>query len=130
MTAPKHPDKETVVPMIRRLYSARIAGWAALAFLLGAGAPNNWAGEAPTLRVAAVVTEYRHNSHADMILSRLLLTSTLDGKGDEFPLKLASLYTDQKPPNDISRLLAAALRFPIKASVADALTLETKTLAV
>jgi hypothetical protein len=58
------------------------------------------------------------------------LTSTLDGKGAEFPLKLASLYTDQKPPNDISRLLAAALRFPIKASIADTLTLGTKTLAV
>ena len=61
------------------------------------------------LSIAAVVTEYRHNSHADVIVSRLLLTDMLDGTGRDSPLKLASLYTDQRPPNDISRLLAASL---------------------
>jgi hypothetical protein len=80
--------------------------------------------------VAAVVTEYRHNSHADVIVSRLLLTDMLDGTGRDSPLKLASLYTDQRPPNDISRVLAASHRFPIKASIADTLTLGTGKLAV
>ena len=80
--------------------------------------------------MAAVVTEYRHNSHADVILSRLLLTDMLDGTGRDFPLKLVSLYTDQKPANDISRLLAASHRFPIKTRIADALTLGTGRLAV
>ena len=88
------------------------------------------ADDPPTLRVAAVVTEYRHNSHADVIVSRLLLTDMLDGTGRDSPLKLASLYTDQKPPNDISRLLAASHRFPIKPSIAETLTLGTGTLAV
>jgi hypothetical protein len=81
-------------------------------------------------RVAALVTEYRHNSHADVIVSRLLLTDTLDGKGPESPLKLVSLYTDQKPKNDISRLLAASHRFPIMPTIAEALTLGTGKLAV
>ena len=36
---------------------------------------------APPKRIAAIVTEYRHNSHADVIVSRLMLTDTLDGKG-------------------------------------------------
>lgn len=81
-------------------------------------------------RVAAIVTEYRHNSHADVIVSRLLLTDTLDGKGKEPALELASLYTDQKPANDTSRLLAASHRFPIYDSVAGALTLGTGQLAV
>jgi hypothetical protein len=86
--------------------------------------------DAPTKRVAAVVTEYRHNSHADVIVSRLLLTDMLDGTGRDSPLKLASLFTDQRPPNDISRLLAASHRFPIKATIGDALTLGTGRLAV
>jgi hypothetical protein len=88
------------------------------------------ADDPPTRRVAAVVTEYRHNSHADVIVSRLLLTDTLDGTGRDSPLKLASLFTDQKPPDDISRLLAASHRFPIKSSIADTLTLGTGKLAV
>jgi hypothetical protein len=86
--------------------------------------------EPPSHRVAAVVTEYRHNSHADIIVSRLLLTDMLDGTGRSFPLKLASLYTDQRPPNDISRLLAASHRFPIKTTIKDALTLDAGKLAV
>jgi hypothetical protein len=59
--------------------------------------------------------------YADVIVGRLLLTDTLDGQGRESPLKLASLYTDQKPANDISRLLAASQRFPIYSSIAEAL---------
>lgn len=81
-------------------------------------------------RIAAIVTEYRHNSHADMIVSRLLLTDTLDGKGRMPSLELASLYTDQRPANDMSRLLAASHRFPIYDRIADALTLGTDRLAV
>ncbi|MEX2113348.1 MAG: hypothetical protein WD845_09195 [Pirellulales bacterium] len=81
-------------------------------------------------RVAAIVTEYRHNSHADVIVSRMLLTDTLDGKGKEPQLKLASLYTDQRPANDMSRLLAASHQFPVYESIADALTLGTGMLAV
>ena len=83
-----------------------------------------------TKRVAAIVTVYHHNSHADVIVSRLLLTDTLDGKGQDSPLELASLYTDQKPKGDISRLLAASHRFGIYDNIADALTLGTGRLAV
>jgi len=87
-------------------------------------------GEIHQKRVAAVVTEYRHNSHADIIVSRLLQTDTLDGKGKVSPLKLVSLYTDQKPKNDTSRMLAASHRFPIYDNVEDTLTLGTGKLAV
>ncbi len=108
----------------------RIAGGFTWGLLLLASEVSTLAQEGGTRRVAAIVTEYRHNSHADVIVSRLLLTDTLDGMGRELPLKLASLYTDQRPPNDISRLLAASHRFPIKARIADALTLGTGRLAV
>ena len=58
---------------------------------------------APPKRIAAIVTEYRHNSHADAIVNRLLLTHTLDEKGERPNLKLVSLYTDQVPAGDTSR---------------------------
>jgi hypothetical protein len=80
--------------------------------------------------VAAIVTVYHHNSHADVIVSRLLQTDTLDGKGKDSPLKLVSLYTDQRPASDISRLLAASHRFPVYDSIEGALTLGTGKLAV
>ena len=107
----------------------RIACGVSLALLL-AGGESSLAQENGTRRIAAVVTEYRHNAHADVIVSRLLLTDTLDGMGRDLPLKLVSLYTDQKPSDDISRLLAASHRFSIKSRIADALTLGTGRLAV
>jgi hypothetical protein len=121
-----------VIDRQMRLFSSfvRMATWtAAYLLILSAGSPGR-AGEMPTRRVAAVVTVYGHNTHADIIVSRLLLTDMLDGTGRESPLKLASLYTDQKPPGDISRLLAASHRFPIKTNIADTLTLGTGNLAV
>jgi hypothetical protein len=81
-------------------------------------------------RVAAVVTEYRHNTHADLIVSRLFQTDTLDGKGLERRLKLVSLYTDQTPEGDLSRALAKTHGFAISSTVAEALTLGSDHLAV
>jgi hypothetical protein len=109
---------------------ARAIGCTAAVYLIFATARGALPDERTSRRVAAVVTEYRHNSHADMIVSRLLLTDMLDGTGRNWRLKLASLYTDQKPASDISRLLAASHRFPIKANIAEALTLGTGRLAV
>lgn len=80
--------------------------------------------------VAVLTTVYRHNSHSDVIASRLVLTDRLDGTGKDSPLRLASAYVEQRPPNDISRLLAASHRFRIATNIADALTLGTGTLAV
>ncbi len=81
-------------------------------------------------KIAAVVTVYNHNSHADVIVSRLLQTETLDGKGRAPNLKLVSLYTDQLHPKDISRKLANEHGFPIYDNIADCLTLGTGKLAV
>jgi len=81
-------------------------------------------------RIAAVVTEYRHNSHADVIVSRLLLTHTLDGKGERPNLKLVSLYTDLIPSNDTSRKWAKEFNVPIYQTVEQTLTHGTGKLAV
>jgi len=81
-------------------------------------------------RVAVVTTVWRHNSHADVIGSRLVQGNTLDGKG-EFPkLKLVSAYVDQFPANDMSRGLAKEHGFTIYDTIAEALTLGGGKLAV
>lgn len=98
-------------------------GW--LFFFQGTLAPA-----AETKQIAAVVTSYFHNSHADVIVSRLLEGYTLDGQGERPDLKLVSLYTDQVPANDKSRKLAAQYGFKIYDNVADALTLGSGKLAV
>lgn len=79
--------------------------------------------------VAAVVTAYRQNSHADVIVGKIL-----DGyqqKGGQGPrLRLVSLFTDQVPANDLSRDLARRHGFRISSSIDDALTLGTDQLQV
>jgi hypothetical protein len=103
---------------------------AALAVVFGGAGAAEPDSPAHAKKIAAIVTVYHHNSHADLIVSRLLQTDTLDGKGKESPLNLVSLYTDQKPEKDISRLLAASHRFRVSETIEDALTLGTGRLAV
>ncbi len=81
-------------------------------------------------RVAGITTVYHHNSHADVILSRLTQTDTLDFKGQVLPVKLVSLYVDQFPANDIGRQIATNYNIPIFDRVGQALTLGGDKLAV
>jgi hypothetical protein len=81
-------------------------------------------------RVAVITTVWRHNSHADVLASRLVEGYTLDGQGDFPSLKLASAYVDQFPENDMSRRLADEHGFRLYANVAGALTLGGEKLAV
>src|SRR5947209_8578308 len=81
----------------------------------------------PAKKVAAVTTEYRKWSHADVIL-RNLLGGYPDGTKPN--LELVSLYTDQVPKGDMSRDLAKKHGFKICDSIEEALTLGGKTLAV
>lgn len=66
--------------------------------------------------VAVIVTAYTYNSHADMILGRLL------GDHDYEPkLEVVSLYTDQVPHNDLSREAAARFSIPIYPTIGEAI---------
>lgn len=81
-------------------------------------------------KVAGLTTAYYHNSHADLILSRLTQTDTLDFKGPVWPVDLASLYVDQFPDNDTSRKFSTEYGLPIFDNVRGAMTLGTGELAV
>ena len=64
-------------------------------------------------RVAAIVTEYRPRSHADVLVTKLLEGYTLFWTPVQPRVEVVSLYTDQVPANDISREIAARHSLPI-----------------
>ena len=80
-------------------------------------------------KVAAIVTEYRLHSHADVIVGKILEGYNYDG-GAGPEMKLASLYVDQFPEQDMARALAKKHNFTIYETIAGALTLGGKELAV
>ncbi len=80
-------------------------------------------------KIAAIVTEYRKWSHADVIVTKILEGYNLVGK--EFPnLELAGLYCDQFPANDMSRALAKRHGFKIFDTIEKAVCLGGDKLAV
>ena len=87
------------------------------------------AGRTKKLPVAAVVSVYRENAHADVIVGKILEGYQQDGgRGPE--LELVALYTDQLPPNDMSRPLARKHGFRLARTIDEVLTLGTTRLQV
>ncbi|MCS7167258.1 MAG: hypothetical protein RMI91_09775 [Gemmatales bacterium] len=83
----------------------------------------------PKKKVAAIVTEYRLNSHADVIVGKII--EGFDHKGSGFPdLELATMYVDQFPKNDMSRDLAKKHGFRLCKTIDEALTLGGNKLVV
>ena len=81
-------------------------------------------------KIAAIVTVYTHNSHADVIVSRILEGFNLQGEGPFPNLKLASLYLDQIAPKDKGQALARQHGVRLAATITDAVTLGGKEVAV
>ncbi len=98
-------------------------------FLASAAAAGSLAA-AKSPAVAAIVTEYRSLSHADVITGRILEGYSPDGVRVDPRTRIVSMYTDQVPKNDMSRALASKHGFHIYPSVREALTLGGTRLAV
>jgi hypothetical protein len=81
-------------------------------------------------RIAAVVTEYRHNSHADVIIGKYLEGFLQNGHPPGPRSRVVSLYTAQVPKNDMSRDMAAKHKVPIYPTIWETLTLGGDQLAV
>jgi len=79
--------------------------------------------------VAAIVTVYRKNSHADVLVGKILSGWKQD-QGIGPALTLASLYVDQYPQDDMSRSLAAEHGFRLCKTIAESIELDTGRVAV
>lgn len=81
-------------------------------------------------RIAAITTEYRPVSHADVIVGKYLEGFNQDGQPPYPGSKIVSMFTEQVPKTDMSREMAKKHNVPIFRTVADALTLGESGLAV
>jgi hypothetical protein len=87
------------------------------------------AADAPK-RIAAIVTEYRENSHADVIVGKYLEGYRQNHKPPRPRSRIVSLYTAQVPANDLSRARAKQYHVPIFPTISEALLIGTSSLAV
>ncbi|MBX9679890.1 MAG: hypothetical protein K2X38_14100 [Gemmataceae bacterium] len=80
-------------------------------------------------RVAAIVTEYRRHSHADVIVGKIL--EGFNHQNRDYPrLRLVSLFCDQFPQRDMARALAKQHGFRLVDRIEDSLTLGGNEVAV
>jgi hypothetical protein len=109
--------------------AATLRGAARIPFVLGI-APDGCFAQGEPKRIAAIVTEYRPNSHADVIVGKYLEGYRQDGRPPKPRSIIVSLYTAQVPLNDLSRERAQKYGVPILPSIQEALTLGKGRLAV
>jgi hypothetical protein len=83
-----------------------------------------------TPKIAAVVTEWRQLSHADVILPPLLKGYTLDVEPHRPKVQIVSIFMDQICPTDLSQVYAKQNGIRTCKTVEEALTLGTEQLAV
>lgn len=81
-------------------------------------------------KVALLIADWMHNSHPDVLFTRIFQTYARDGKGLPSQLEVASVYRDLPTERDLTAQYAQEHGFRIVANVEEALTLGTGTLAV
>jgi hypothetical protein len=81
-------------------------------------------------KIAAIITEYRPNSHADVIVTKFLKGFPTDEGLIPPRVDVASMYIDQFPENDLGVAFAAEHDVPVYPSIVKALTLGGNALAV
>src|SRR6185436_18265794 len=74
--------------------------------ITGAGAAA--AASSRRAKIAAIITAYYRNSHADVFIGNMLRGYYWDGKRHDSELEIASMYLAQTPSNDIGREAAAS----------------------
>ena len=83
----------------------------------------------PPRSVAVVATIYRPGSHADVIVGKILEGWKQDG-GPGPALKLASMYVEQFPDDDLARPMAEKYGVPLFNSIEKAVTVGGSSIPV
>jgi hypothetical protein len=82
------------------------------------------------LKVAAVLTEFSYRSHAHVILENFLKPYLFNGELIEPGFDVTSFYVDQFPAGEMSREVSRDFNIPIYPTIAEALCLGGKEMAV
>jgi hypothetical protein len=112
----------------RRQWIGLTAGALSLASTTRSGRSAEPAAARP--KVAAVVTEFTHRSHAHVILENFLEPYYFNGRLTDPGVDLVSLYVDQFPGGDLAREVARQYRIEIFPTIAGALQRGGSDLAV
>jgi hypothetical protein len=81
-------------------------------------------------RVAAIFTEFRFRSHAFNFLENFFRPYLFNGQLTEPGVEVVSFYADQFPKDDLAREVSRRLHVPLFGSIAEALCVGGKELAV
>src|SRR5262245_9371892 len=71
--------------------------------------------------IAAIITEFRTNSHAEVLAGGWLEGFELDGMGERPQSKLVAMFTDQVAAKDLSRDLSKKHGVPIYPTIRETL---------
>ncbi|MEX2559160.1 MAG: hypothetical protein WD403_04555, partial [Pirellulales bacterium] len=81
-------------------------------------------------RVAAIVTEFTHRSHAHVILENFLEPYYFNGKLTDPGMDVVSMYVDQFPERDMAREVAKQYKISIYPTIGEAVKCGGRELAV
>jgi hypothetical protein len=124
-------NQQTTHPSNRRQFLAQVSAAVGGGLTILQASPLQAAEAFPAekKRVAGVITVYRPNSHADVILTKILQGWKHDG-GPGPNLELVSLYVDQFPDDDMSVELSRQFGFRICSTIQEALTSDGRKLDI
>ncbi|MDP6555314.1 MAG: hypothetical protein QGF59_12535 [Pirellulaceae bacterium] len=81
-------------------------------------------------KVAAIITQFTHRSHAHVILENFLEQYYFNGVLTDPGVDVVSIYADQLPGGDMSKKVSADYHIPMYKTISEALTRGGKELAV
>lgn len=114
----------------RRNFLRQVGQGAAAAATCALGGPSRASSPARRPQVAAVFTEFRHRSHAHVILENFLEPYLFNGRRTSPGVDVVSFYADQFPEGDMARDTSRQYGIPIYPTIAGALCLGGDRLAV